>query len=154
MSSMIDSVILVNRETPSSRVQVVPPQCCRCVRVYRGSIQRTRCVGVLFGRQALLCSVILAGSCHARKVCPRIIHCNRSRRLLRCLQGLGPFRGDDGVVGVARSLAVRIVEVSRRFEVVRRGQLTDGGSSFRKLLSSFAQISGSVFTLNFLPVQI
>ena len=42
-----------------------------------------------------------------------------------------------------------MVEASPRFEVVRRGQVTDGGSSFKKLLSSFAQIWESVFTRNF-----
>ena len=49
---------------------------------------------------------------------------------------------------VVRSLAVRMVEASRRFEVVRLGQLASGGSLFRKLLSSLAQIWGSVLTMN------
>ena len=46
----------------------------------------------------------------------------------------------SGIGEVARSLAVQMVEASKRFEVVRRGQLTGGGSSFRKLLSNLAQI--------------
>ena len=69
----------------------------------RGCVEEAQCLILLLRRQALRGADFLVVFRHAREVCFCIIDSDGARRLLWCLRGLGPFRGDGGVIGDGRS---------------------------------------------------